>query len=374
MANRWDVIVIGLGGVGSATAYHLAATGHRVLGIDRYAPVHDLGSSHGQTRIIRQAYFEHPSYVPLLRRAYELWDDLERHVNAELFVRTGLVELGPPDGVVIPGIRRSAAEHQLAIEILDSREVARRWSGVRCEEDWVAVVERDAGFLHVEPCVSAHLQAARRSGASLVHGADVVSWRIDGQGVSVTTDQGVERSQSLVIATGAWSGSLLHQLGVTARVLRKQMHWHPTDERGFGVEDGFPCFFHETETGFFYGFPRLDRRGVKVARHSGGRQIDRPSQTHDNDDEDERLVQQYVDRYLPGVNPRTDDRAGCYYTMTPDEHFILDRHPDHPQVVIVAGLSGHGFKFTSVLGEIASQLATGRDRSHDIRLFRIDRF
>ena len=369
----WDVIVIGLGGVGSSAIYHLAKAGQRVLGIDQYPPAHDRGSSHGRTRIIRQAYFEHPAYVPLLRRAYQLWNELEQQAGEKLFYRTGLVELGPADGIVIPGVLRSAVEHNLEIEQLPVSELSRRWPGIAGQQDWQVVIERNAGFLTVEECVRAHLQAAHQSGASRLHGVKVERWEVDGSGIKVVTDLGIERAQSLVLAGGPWSGSLLGDVGVKLQVLRKHQYWFETEKTGFDLEDGFPCFFHETPNGFFYGFPSIDGSGVKVARHSGGEDIDQPEETHLPDVADRDLVKRYVADYLPGVSDKVLSQAGCYYTVTADEHFVVDVHPAHPQVTIVAGLSGHGFKFTSVLGEIASQLATTQATSQDLDLFAIGR-
>ncbi len=372
----WDVIVIGLGGVGSAATYHLAAGGTRVLGIDQYPPAHDFGSSHGRTRIIRQAYFEHPSYVPLLRRAYQLWDDAEQRGGTKLFHRTGLVEIGPPDGIVIPGVLRSAADHDLPIQRMTPLEVSRRWPGIASDDHWQAVIEVNAGFLEVEQCVRTHLRLARESGASCVHGVAVHGWRSSGSGIEVQTSEGTERAARLVLAGGPWSAQLLGDIDLDLRVLRKHQYWFDPESSGFRMEDDFPCFFHETASGFYYGFPAFGGAGVKVARHSGGKEVGRMDPQHWNpqhsdDPEDLVLVNDYVSKYLPGLGRRLVTRAGCYYTMTPDEHFVLDTHPGFPQVVVVAGLSGHGFKFTSVLGEIASQLATAKRTRLDISQFSI---
>jgi glycine/D-amino acid oxidase-like deaminating enzyme len=198
-------------------------------------------------------------------------------------------------------------------------------------------------------------------------------WEIDSAGVTVVTDQGVERAERLVIAAGAWSASLLGELEVHLQVLRKHQYWFEPEQVGYDLDDGFPCFFHETTDGFFYGFPSIDGSGVKVARHSGGEKIDQPTQPHTPDVTDRELVDRYVAQCLPGVGSQLVAQAGCYYTVTTDEHFIIDQHPNHPQVTIVAGLSGHGFKFTSVLGELASQLATAKKTNIDIDLFVINR-
>lgn len=374
----WDVIVIGAGGVGSATAMHLAKTGARTLGIDQYSPAHARGSSHGQTRIIRQAYFEHPCYVPLLQRAYGLWGELEQQTNQKLFHRTGLVELGPMDGVVIPGVLRSAITHDLPIERLSPAEIRERWPGVRGHDDWGAVVEKNAGFLRVEQCVEAHLEMAADHGCELVHHCGVHQWSSNSHEVSVVTDHGIEKAAQLVIAGGPWTRTLIPSLSPWLQILRKHLYWFQPAGHGFREKDGFPCFFHETDSGFFYGFPCFNGTGVKIARHSGGQPIEAPDQdsAKENtvDDQDRQLVIDYANEYLPGLGSRLVTSAPCYYTSTPDEHFVIDRLPDHQNVTIVAGLSGHGFKFASVLGELTSQMALGREPAFDISPFAITRF
>ena len=375
----WDVIVIGAGGVGSAAAMHLAKAGVRVLGIDQYQPAHDRGSSHGQTRIIRQAYFEHPSYVPLLTRAYELWDELEQNSDRKLFHRTGLVELGPADGVVIPGVLRSAKTYGLPIQSLSAAGVTQRWSGISGDRDWQAVIEENAGFLKVEACVQTHLDLAANYGGELMHNCRVHEWKTGPQSIAVTTDQGTQWAAHLVVAGGPWTQTLIPELATHLKELRKHLYWFQPARSGFEETDGFPCFFHETGNGFFYGFPSLNGSGVKVARHSGGQSIDQPdsdsaSEVDETDVQDQQLVTDYVRQYLPGLGDRLLKRVKCYYTSTPDEHFVIDHLPDQPNVTIVAGLSGHGFKFTSVLGEIASQLALGNRCTLDIGSFGVARF
>lgn len=374
----WDVIVIGVGGVGSATAMHLAKTGVRTLGIDQYHAAHDRGSSHGQTRIIRQAYFEHPCYVPLLQRAYELWDDLEQKSNKRLFHRTGLVELGPTDGVVIPGVQSSAAAYDLPIEKLTSLDIHHRWPGIKGENHWEAIVELNAGFLKVEECVQTHLDLASRYGCKLVHNCSVRQWSSDSREVKVVTDSGTEKAAKLVIAGGPWTRSLLPELSTKLQIFRKHQYWFQPENPGYREQDGFPCFFHETDRGFFYGFPCFNGKGVKIARHSGGQPIDTPDPEAANsqiiDQHDRQLVLEYASKYLPGLGSQLTCSANCYYTSTPDEDFVIDQLPGHQNVTVIAGLSGHGFKFVSALGEIASQLALDLTMPFDLAPFAIERF
>jgi monomeric sarcosine oxidase len=366
-----DVIVLGLGGVGSSAAYHAARAGLSVLGIDQFPPAHDRGSSHGQTRIIRQAYFEGPAYVPLLKRAYELWKSLQDQAGQQLYYRTGLVELGPADGIVIPGVLRSAAEHGLAVENLSPDQLHRRWPGLRGNDDWKVVLEQDAGYLMVEDCVAAHLQAAQREGAALHHNEVVHNWQCQGNTVSVQTDRGKFVADRLIIAAGPWSQQVAAAMNLPLQVLRKHQYWLHTHAAEYDRDRDFPCFFFETLAGQYYGFPSIHGSGVKVARHSGGEPIDGPTESHPHSAEDEQLVGDFVARHLPGVSTAEKTQAGCYYTVTPGEHFIVDTLPEHPQVTLVAGLSGHGFKFTGVLGEIAAALAGGQVPPYDLTLFQL---
>ena len=358
-ANTYDVIGIGTGGVGSAAMLHLASRGCRVLGLDRFPGGHDRGSSHGQTRIIRLAYFEHADYVPLLRRAYELWSQLEQHAGRQLYFPVGLLEVGPPDGVVVPGVLDAAQRHGLSLEHLDRIAMRERFPGFVLPDGCSAYLETNAGYLLVEECVLAHLAAARKLGAELRVGETVVDWQATANGVRVRTDKATYHAGKLVISAGAWSGKLLADLGIDLRVRRKHLHWYQTANDLYRADRGGPCFFFEMPDGYFYGFPQIDALGVKVAEHSGGTVIDDP--LHDDksvEPHDRSRVEAFLSRTMPGVTRQATRHDVCYYTMSPDEHFIVDRHPAHPHVSFVAGLSGHGFKFTSVLGEILADFAT----------------
>ena len=356
--ETYDVIVIGTGGVGSVAAMHLVGRGVRVLGLDRFPPGHDRGSSHGQTRVIRLAYFEHPDYVPLLRRAYELWADLESVSGKKLYYPVGLLQIGPPHGEIIQGVRDSAQQHRLAIENLSPEQVAERFPAFRCAADHEAVFEQNAGYLLVEPCVVAHATEAIRRGATFRCGEAVQTWRADGNGVHVTTDCETYSADRLVITAGAWAGNLLADLKFPLTVLRKPLYWFAPAENITHDPRTFPCFLYDLPAGCFYGFPQLDERGVKVAQHSGGTPVNDPLKvSRDLDPEDLKSVARFVEGWLPSVTTQLVDHATCMYTMSANSRFIVDRHPEHPQVCFAAGLSGHGFKFTTVLGEILCDLA-----------------
>jgi len=356
--KTYDVIVLGAGGVGSAAAFHLARRGTRVLGLDRFPGGHDRGSSHGQTRIIRKAYFEHPDYVPLLQRAYVLWHELEQEVGRQLYFPNGLIEVGPADGQVVPGVLQAADLHHLPVERLDPVEFAERFPGFVLPENCAALFERDAGYLLVEDCVIAHQQVARQHGAELVLDAEVVDWQATDEQVTVRTKTETFQAAKLVITAGAWAPTLLHELGIRFQIRRKHLHWFATTSPHYSSARCRPTFFYELPEGCFYGFPSLDQWGVKVAEHTGGVEITNPlTDSREDDPHDRQRVDSFRRRYLPDVTSQVTRHAVCYYTCSPDEHFLLGLHPQQERVALAAGLSGHGFKFASVLGEVLADLA-----------------
>jgi sarcosine oxidase len=357
--THYDAIVLGTGGVGSAAAFHLARRGARVLGLDRFPGGHDRGSSHGQTRIIRQAYFEHADYVPLLRRAYELWGELESLADEKLFHRVGLLQIGPPDGYVIGGVLGAANQHGLAVDELTAAQSEARFPGFRVPPGMVGVFEPAAGYLRVERCVLAHLAAAKQQGATLKTGVTVLSWQADNDRASVITDHGAFTADKLVITAGAWAPQLLSDLGIQMTVRRKHLHWFECNDSVYRGPNA-PTFFYEMPHGLFYGFPAIDELGVKVAEHSGGETVFDPlTDPRPLEEQDLSRVREFVGEELPrvGKSARHTRHEVCFYTMSPDEQFIIDAHPRHKNIVFSAGLSGHGFKFTSVLGEVMADLA-----------------
>ncbi len=364
MPGTYDVIILGTGGVGSAAAFHLARRGARVLGIDRFEEGHDRGSSHGQTRIIRQAYFEHADYVPLLLRAYDLWRELEAHGDEQLLHQVGLLQVGPPGGVVVRGVLGSAQQHGLKVERFSAGEAHERWPGFRVPAGHVGVLEAAAGYLPVEKCVLAHLAAARQSGAELRCETAVRQWQAD-RSITVTLESGEQLSAGkLLIAAGPWAPQLLAPLGVPLVVRRKHLYWFPAEDTCYHQDHGCPTFLFELPQGVFYGFPQIDELGLKVAEHSGGQVVEDPlADLRQLDAADLTRVEAFLSAHLPGVGRPMQHRSVCFYTMSPDEHFVVDRHPLHAQVSFAAGLSGHGFKFTPVLGEALVELALdGRTR------------
>ncbi len=367
----FDAIVLGTGGVGSAALYHLARRGLRVLGLDNFQPGHSFGSSHGLTRIIRQAYFEHPDYVPLVREAYGMWRELEAEVNDELLSITGLIEIGPPDGVLLTGVRRAAELHGLELEEVSRDDFARRFPGFVLPESNECVLEPTAGILAVERCVQGHFVAARWQGAEWRE-ERVLSWQAEGSGFRIQTDVQEHTCERLVVAAGAWSAAVLADLGLPLRVVRKHLHWYGGEEAEY--RRGGPLLVYETPAGYYYGFPP-DKHGLKVAEHSGGEAVRDPSELDRAVDPAERSrVEAFLAEHLPRVGREVVRHDVCMYTLSPDEHFIVDRHPAHPRLAFAAGLSGHGLKFTPVLGAALADLAIDGHTSRPIEFLGLSRF
>ncbi len=374
-ATHYDVIVIGVGGMGSATVYELAKRGKKVLGLEQFDIPHTMGSSHGITRIIRMAYFEDPSYIPLLRRAYELWDSLERESGKTLFIKTGGVDAGAADSRVFKGSLYSCQTHNLKHEVLTGSEINRRFPGYQLPSEIRAVFQPDAGCLLPEQCIMAFVWAAQARGAE-IHGREpVLEWSADGDGVRVRTGRGIYTADKLVISAGAWAGKLIPQLAHLAVPERQVLIWMQTRRPDLFAPERFPVFILQDDEGIYYGFPEHGIPGFKFGLYNHLKEVIDPD-TVDHDrmtEHDEAALRRAAERYFPRGTGPTLSLKMCMFTNTPDEHFILDLHPDYPQVAIAAGFSGHGFKFCSVVGEIMADLALDGGTRHDIGLLRLGR-
>ncbi|QOJ13131.1 MAG: N-methyl-L-tryptophan oxidase [Planctomycetia bacterium] len=374
--KTYDAIVIGLGGMGSAACAHLARRGARVLGLEQFTPAHDRGSSHGETRIIRRAYFEHPDYVPLLNEAYRLWDELADSSARPLISRCGLLLVGAPDGEVISGVQRAAREHRLAIEPLDAAALRGRFGMIRAAPDMVGLHEADAGFLRVEECVRAHLALAASRGAELRFGAPVREWRRLGDGsIEVTTEGGRIAAGALVVTAGPWTASRLTAWAGRLEVRRKVQLWFGCDDDRYSAVGGFPAFCAETSDGFFYGFPSIRPGEIKIAEHSGRQPVaNADSLDRSVDAADIVRVARFVTEFMPGVSPRVQRHSVCMYTMSPDGHFVVDALADAPNIHVACGFSGHGFKFASVIGDELATRALGGAPRESMEFLRASRF
>jgi sarcosine oxidase len=375
--QSYDAIVLGLGAMGSATICQLALRGRRVLGLEQFSQGHSLGSSHGDSRIIRETYFEHPLYVPLVRRAHDLWRELEERSGAALMTINGGLMIGPRDGMVVTGTLRSATEHGLPHELLTPEETRNRFPAFRLDDDLVAVVDPHAGYLDPEACNRAHIDVAREAGAEVRFNAPVREWMPDGDGVRVTTPTGSYVADRLVIAGGAWSAELLRELQLPLTVERQSVFWLEPDVDAEQFDRAqFPIYAHEFKPGnICYGFPRLPR-GVKASVMHGGENSIHPDHVRRTIDESEAdPLRKALRPILPGLaRAAVRESSVCIFTNAPDHDFIVDFHPVYPQVLVSSACSGHGFKFASALGEIHADLLTTGTARFDLSPFRIDRW
>ncbi|HEX3465159.1 MAG TPA: N-methyl-L-tryptophan oxidase [Candidatus Elarobacter sp.] len=387
MSARYDVIVLGLGGMGSAVAAHAAARGMRVLGLEQFGPAHARGSSHGETRIIRQAYFESPEYVPLLRRAYELWDALAARTGATLRVQTGGLFVGRPDAPVVAGTLGSARQWELAHAVYDASELRARFPAVTPRDDEIGVYEAIAGAVFPEAGVRAHLDDAAERGAQLRFGVRVAGWDgpdggagvagrdVGGNAVRVTLDDGtVLEASRLAICAGAWFAKVAPELGVPLRVERNvQFFFAPLDREAVSPER-LPVYGVERDGGrMFYGFPDLGG-GVKAAYHGSGVPADPDALDRVVRDDEIAVARDALASIVPAAAGPFLRAAPCMYTLTPDEHFVIGAHPRDARVVVAGGFSGHGYKFTPVVGEIVAALLAGDDPEFTLGLFAPERF
>ena len=363
--------------MGSAALYELAARGARVVGVDAHDPPHSLGSTHGRSRIIREAYFEHPSYVPLVRRAYAGWARLEELSGTVLFRRTGGLNIGPPGCELVAGALDSASRHEIEIEVLTAAEIERRFPVLAIPEGMIGVLEHSAGMLFPEACVAAYLSLARHRGAEIRPNTAVLSLERRGDAITATTHEGTITARTVVMCAGAWTGPLLQTLGVTVPldVTRQTMHWlEPRGDADVRSPDRFPVALIEHDVGrFVYTMPDLGD-GVKVAIHHEGPVVAPDAVDRAIHASDTQPVAALAERFIPGAAGRIRESLVCLYTNTPDGDFILDVSDQLPNVVIVSACSGHGFKFASAIGEIAAQLALGEHGDVDLSPFRANRF
>ena len=373
--RRYHTIVVGVGAAGSATVYELAKRGRRVLGLERFDIPHDMGSSHGYTRIIRLAYYEHPSYVMLLRRAYELWRELQAHAGEQLLHITGSVDAGPPDSWVFKGSLQSCVEHGLPHEVLTGAELQRRFPGYRLPHGHMALLQPEGGFLAPERCIVSFVAAAQSLGADVRARERVLAWEPAAGGVRVHTERDVYDADRLVVTAGSWNGELLPELRGVITPERQVLVWLQPARPELFAPERFPVFNLLVDEGRYYGFPVWGVPGFKLGRyHHLEETVDPDTADREPRARDEQVLREVAERYFPEAAGATMSLKACLFTNTPDGHFIIDRHPRHPQVILASPCSGHGFKFASVLGEVLADLAEREETRHNIDLFRLDRF
>jgi len=371
----YDVIVVGLGGMGSAVAAHLAQRGQRVAGFEQFWPVHDRGSSHGKTRIIRQAYYEDPAYVPLLLRAYELWDELEQRSKLRLRVRTGGLMVGLPTSELVTGTQRSVNEHGLAHEVLDAADIRRRFPAMRPRADEVGIFEAPAGMLFPELCVRAHLDWATHAGADLRFNTRIERWGAEGTKTFAQTAGGERiEARSLVLCSGAWLQAASDPAPFPVRAERNVMHWFEPEADSIETLQALPVYILDRGTPMLYGFPYIRGEGIKAAFHRSGVFTTPETLERGVSGDEIASVRSALEAWLPEAAARHSAAVVCMYELTPDGHFIVGQHPSFRNVIVAGGFSGHGFKFCSVMGEIVADLTTEGGTRHPISLFSPLRF
>ncbi|WP_435320656.1 N-methyl-L-tryptophan oxidase [Haloarchaeobius sp. TZWSO28] len=375
-SERYETIVVGVGGMGSATVDHLARRGVDVLGLERYDIPHSKGSSHGVTRIIRRPQFEDPAYVPLVERSFELWEDLAETHDRELLVRNGSIDVGPAGSDIVRDSRDSCEQYGFEYEELTGEELGERFPGYDLPDNFRAIYQPDGGFVVPEQCIIAHVNRAHEHGAEIHAREQVLGWEptADG-GVTVETDAASYQADKLVITAGAWAADLVPQLEGLAVPERQVLAWLQPEVPASFQPENFPVFVIETDLGHHYGFPVYDVPGFKFGWFNHLEEtVDPDTMNREPTPEDERVLREFAEQYFPDGAGPTMRLSTCIFTNTPDEHFVLDTLPEHPQVTVGAGFSGHGFKFASVVGEILADLSEEDETDHDIDLFDIERF
>lgn len=375
MPQVYDIIVCGLGGMGSAAVSHLAERGVKVFGFDRFNPPHTLGSSHGQSRIIRQAYFESPAYVPLLFRSHELWEKLSRDYGRELLQETGCLLVGEAEGRVIKGSRLSAETYGISHEILTAEEIRHRYPVFTPNDNLVGLFEKKGGMVNPEEAIRTHLENAVRNGAEIATEESFLDWKKSstGPGIEVVTDKGSYCAEKLIVTAGPWAAKLFPGLRLPLSIERVVLHWFQP-ERGTDpfLPRRFPAHIWKVEDGTeFYGVPYDGEvsNGVKVALHNRGSACDPDSIQREVTEADVAHMRKYLAQTIPALAGACLHSVVCLYSKSPDGDFILGQHPEHEEIILGVGFSGHGYKFCPVMGEVLAELATTGSSCFDLEPF-----
>ncbi|HEY6619502.1 MAG TPA: N-methyl-L-tryptophan oxidase [Steroidobacteraceae bacterium] len=373
--RKYDVVVVGLGAMGSAALYALAQRGRKVIGIDRFEPGHHLGSSFGESRIIRMAYYEDPVYVPLLRLAYEAWGRLESRTGANIMTITGILEAGIKGSALVEGSLRSALEHNIPHEVLLPGQVNKRFPAFSLPPDWHCVFQPDAGILQPEKAINLFVKSANELGATVASGTRVAGVLPVGEHVEVHLDSGETiEAGSAVLAVGPWIQDLVPELGSKMRLTRQPLMWFEPQDKQLVRPPTMPVFFFHTPDDLIYGFPDFRGSGVKVGSHLSCGELTTADATRaDVSDEEKAHLARMMARFIPAAAGRVLQTHVCIYTRSTDEHFVLGLHPGASQIVLASPCSGHGFKFASIFGEILADLALTRATDKPIDFFRPNR-
>lgn len=362
--------------MGMAAGAFLAQQKVKTLLIDAFDPPHNNGSHHGDTRMIRHAYGEGRQYVTLVKRAQQLWEDLERKSGYKIFEKTGVLGLGPSDSSFLQETVEAAKKYELPLQVLNADEVKDKWPGISIPNNYIGCFESESGLIYSEKAIQAYKEIAIENGAQLVTNTPVQQINMNkSDAVEIVTADTVFRAKKIIITVGAWADKLLPSLNLPIQPTRKVVGWFETQE-GLYDSSNFPSFYVDDKDKMFYGFPNLNGTGLKVGRTDGGQEID-PNQHTQNFgkyDVDEGDLRYFLENYLPGANGALKEGRTCIYTLSSDHDFIIDHHPDNNNIIIACGFSGHGFKFGSVMGEVLSQMAIKGQTEYDISIFSLNRF
>lgn len=370
--KTYDVIIAGAGSMGLAAGYYLAKNGVKTMLIDAHTPPHNYGSHHGSTRIIRHAYGEGRRYVQLALRAQQLWRELELESEQTLFLQTGVLGVGETSSSFLTETIQSAKLHHLQLEELTADEIRYRWPGIRIPDHFIGCLEPNSGVLMSEQCLRAYKDLIDVYHGEILCETKIHQIHVENESVTVHTDNGNYGADKIIVTAGAWTGKLLLDLNLPLQPVRKTFGWFEADETLYS-QHVFPAFYFDTSSIQYYGFPSINGAGLKLGKHDGGQETDPDHLNRVFDDDDEHELRRFLDSFLPQASGKRIEGHVCLYTNTPDEHFILDQHPEHAHVLIAAGFSGHGFKFSSVVGEILSEFIQEGKTRHDISMFQLSR-
>lgn len=368
-----DNIVIGLGAIGCATLHHLSLAGLEAIGIEQFDILHNNGSTHGETRAIRRAYFENPQYVPILNRAYDLWHELEEELGKQLFIKTGILEAGCSNNEILLHAEATAKKHNVDVKKLSNEELVERYPLINFRKNMIGLLEANAGYLRVDDCINGQLMQAQKFGAEIHTNEKCLSWRLTANNlVEVVTDKATYQCKKLIVCCGAWAKQILSLEEIDLSILIKGLYWHKLKNADSATHSSLPTFFFSLSEGDFYGFPQINGK-LKFARHSGGIPTNRPIQERPFDHKESVELSRFISEHFPLVSPQPTESETCYYTCSKDNDFLIDFYKSI-NVIYLAGLSGHGFKMSNALGEIATSMAINECRMEQAMFLSASRF
>ena len=376
MGNLYDVVIIGGGSMGIATAYYLAKAEQKVLVVDQFTVPNIYGSHHGETRILRLGYGNGGTYVPLVKESLSLWKELEEETGRTLYNQTGAISVGYPGSNFVKETIDSSIKYNLEYEKLDAKSLMERWPGITVPDDYVACYDPNSGFLYSEECILAYKELCEKLGVTILENQPVLDLQITDKEVTVLTADTTFVARKAVVTAGAWIPKLLPDLELEIKPLRKTFGWFETSEENlYGSQ--FPCYVFDThDVGHYYGFPDFNGKGLKIGRMDLGEVVDPDELNRDFDStpKEEADLLSFLSRYMPQANGYLNAGKVCLFSMTPDEDFIIDFHPQHENVLIAGGFSGHGFKFASAIGKTLCELAVQGVSNQDISFLSLNRF